>query len=150
MSILFIIFSLVGTADKESYSIHHIFTLVGNAEICFTLIGTADRILGSTQKIMLKFFVPTTISILYFSCHVSHDSSATKEMDVNDEADPPTSIVASHKDFLCDHVNAALARQQRKRALEQHQLVTQGTKEYMIITMPNNYQNINDMCYLYV
>jgi hypothetical protein len=24
------------------------------------------------------------------------DSSATKEMDVNDEADPPTSIVASH------------------------------------------------------
>lgn len=78
------------------------------------------------------------------------DSSATKEMDVNNEADPPTSLVASHVtdtwaltprrkiSYVTSHINAALARQQRKRALEQHRLVTRGTKEYMIITMPNN------------
>ena len=67
------------------------------------------------------------------------DSSATKEMDGDDEADPPISHVASHVtdtwaftprrkfSIVTTQKNAALARQQRKRALDQWRLLTRGT-----------------------
>jgi hypothetical protein len=60
-------------------------------------------------------------------------------MDGDDEADPPISHVTSHVtdtwaftprrkfSIVTTHKNAALARQQRKRALDQWRLLTRGT-----------------------